>query len=409
MRKGRVIVILCLSLILCFMCLTTNTFSWFNRIDEIGKTSGKTLVYKDKKLKQSSGKSYEVTTYKQDGSGQYPKEPTGNTIGSKDAPLTLKPGERQCFKTQIKNMNTSNQNISLYLSGVTSSDYTNTYVGVNNPMRTYKNVGTLESKTINNNGKKNVYVGIHQNSPNSSGYDPSGFKLHYWNSDGTEDDANIGYLHSVTYKIGNDSYDVYHAEVPWDAKKVKIKKDDNLASGEIELVDSKFNFVKLLLNDNGSVRQASGERVSKIPAGIKYFYSEASVNVNGKIDLTADGNGELKYESSDTSIATVEKDSDGKWNVHGVSEGDAEITVTSTGALCDYQDKNKPDTLTFTCKVHVGPKNGKLSEIPVVTNMEISKYNSETDQNIITVYWYIKNTSSEKSINVSVDKINVTL
>ena len=110
MRKGRVIVILCLSLILCFMCVTTNTFSWFNRTEE----SGNTLVYGDKTLKQSSGESFDVATYKQVDGGEYSEPLNGNTI-SEDVPLTLKAGERQCFKTQIKSNNTSKQNVSLYL------------------------------------------------------------------------------------------------------------------------------------------------------------------------------------------------------------------------------------------------------------------------------------------------------
>lgn len=401
MRKGRVIVILCLSLILCFMCVTTNTFSWFNRTEEEEKVSGNTLVY-GKTLKQSSGRSFVVDTFKQIDGGQYPKEPTGNTI-SEDDPLTLKPGERQCFKTQIKNYNDTNQNISLYLSGVTSSDYTNTYVGVNNPMRTYKNVGTLESKTINNNGRKNVYVGIFSSSQN---FDLNKFKLHWSNSDGTKNgDVDIKEdLHSEEYQIINDYCRVYHAEVPWNATGVKFKLNDQYHGGKIDI--NYHNFVCLRLNNDGSYREFTGQKVDNVtPAGIKSFYSKASVNVNGTIDLTAYGNGKLKYVSDNPGIARVVTDSDGNAYVQGVSEGDAEITVTSTGTVHD-NDK-EPDTLTFTCKVHVGPENGKLSEIPVVTNMEISKY--ETEQNIITVYWYIKNTSSEKSINVSVDKINVTL
>lgn len=404
MRKGRVIVILCLSLILCFMCLITNTFSWFNRTEE----SGKTLIYRNKTLKQSSGKSYDVATYKQDDSGEYSEPLNDNTI-SENAPLTLEPGKRQCFKTQIKSNNNSKQNASLYLSGVKSDDYINTYVGVNNPMRTYKTVGTPESKIKNENGKKNVYVGIHQYSPISSEYQPSRFKLHWWKSDGTEDDANIEFLHSVNYKIYNDNYDVYHAEVPWDARDVRIKQDGKWEGGQIPLANGNYNFVCLLLNNNGNFNNFYGQKVDKeTPAGIEYFYTEASIYVNGKIDLTASGNGNLEYKSSNTSIARVEKDSDGKAYVIGVKEGEAEITVTSTGTVCDKADGRMPDTQTFTCKVHVMAEKGKLSEIPVVTNMEISKYNSETDQNIITVYWYIKNAGS-KRITVSVDKINVTL
>lgn len=405
MRKGRVIVILCLSLILCFMCVTTNTFSWFNRTEE----SGNTLVLNDRKYNKSDKKSlssdtvtFSSTTHMQK-NGEYTEEVKNNNIGA----LAIESGERKCFKTEIVSTSKDTtdktaQNVSLYLSGVKSDDYNNTYVGVNNPMRTYKNVGASESKTINENGMKNVYVGIYSL---STEYQPSRFKLHWW--DNTKNgNADIEYLHSVEYKINNDNYHVYHAEVPWDAIGVGIKQDNEWKGGNIYLADS--NFVCLLLDDKGDWRQDYGLKVNETPAGIEYFYSEASINVNGKIDLTASGNGTLVYKSDKPGIAQIVTGSDGKVYVQGVSEGDAKISVTSTGTVCDNKDGREPDTQTFTCVVHVKRVPDKLTDVPVVTNMEISKYDSKTDQNMITVYWYIKNTSS-KSINVSVDKINVTL
>lgn len=396
MRKGRVIAILCLSLILCFMCLVTNTFSWFNRTEE----SGNTLVYGET-LKQSSGRSFEVSTYKMTSKeGVYDTTSSFSSISNQK----LSVGERQCFKTQIKSNNTSKQNVSLYLSGVKSSDYANTYVGVNNPMRTYKTVGTPESKTKNENGKKNVYVGIYSLSKK---YQPSRFKLHWWKSDNTKNgDADIEYLHSVEYKIANDNYHVYHAEVPWDAIGVGIKQDNVWQGININLAES--NFVCLLLNDNGNFRQDYGRTEKVTPAGIEYFYSQATINVGGKIDLTASGNGELKYESDNSNIARVEKGTDGNVYVQGVGEGDATISVTSTGTVCDKQGGRKPDTQTFTCVVHVKPVADKLTDVPVVTNMEIAKYTENTKQNIVTVYWYLKNIGTS-DITVSVDKINVTL
>lgn len=395
MRKRRLIVILCLSLILCFMCVTTNTFSWFNRTEE----SGKSIVLSDRTYKQSSGKDYTVKTYKM-GTGDYTTEVEDNKISN----LTISGGSRQCFKTEIMSNNTSKQNVSLYLSGVKSDDYTNTYVGVNNPMRTYKTVGTPESKIKNENGKKNVYVGIYSR---STTYEPSRFKLHWWKSDNTKNgDADIEYLHSVEYKIANDNYHVYHAEVPWDAIGVGIKQDNEWQGGDIYLAN--YNFVCLRLDDNGNFNQDYGRNEKVTPAGIEYFYSEASINVNGEIDLTASGNGELVYKSDKPGIAQIVTGSDGKVYVQGVSEGDAKISVTSTGTVCDYKDNRKPDTQTFTCVVHVKRVPDKLTDVPVVTNMEISKYDSKTDQNIVTVYWYIKNEGSS-DITFSVDKINVTL
>lgn len=396
MRKGRVIAILCLSLILCFMCLVTNTFSWFNRTEE----SGKSIALSNRTYKQSSGKDYTVKTYKM-GTGDYTTEVEYNKISN----LTISGGSRQCFKTEIMSNNTSKQNVSLYLSGVKSGDYTNTYVGVNNPMRTYKTVGAPESKIKNENGKKNVYVGIYSR---STTYQPSRFKLHWRKSDNTKNgDANIEYLHNLEYKIDNDTYHVYHAEVPWDAEVVGIKQDDELKGGDnISLANS--NFVCLRLDDKGNYNQDYGRKEKVTPAGIEYFYSKASINVNGKIDLTASGNGVLEYKSDKPNIAQIVKGPDGKVYVQGVSEGDAKISVTSTGTVCDHKDDREPDTQTFTCVVHVKPVAEKLPYVPVVTNMEIAKYTENTKQNIVTVYWYLKNIGSS-DITVSVDNINVTL
>lgn len=391
------------------MCVTTNTFSWFNRTEE----SGNTLVLNDRKYNKSDKKSlssdtgtFSSTTYMQK-NGEYTEKVENNNIGA----LAIESGERKCFKTEIVSTSKDTtdktaQNVSLYLSGVKSDDYNNTYVGVNNPMRTYKNVGAPESKIKNENGMKNVYVGIR----GYDGYKPSDFALHYWTSgDKKVGDADIKDLHSTSYKRDSDTLDVYHIEVPYDAIGVKVKQNGDWKGGDIDI--STNNFVCLYLTRNHDYQQAysiSAKEAKEVPAAIEYFYSEASINVNGEIDLTASGNGTLVYKSDKPGIAEIVTGSDGKVYVKGVSEGDAKISVTSTGTVCDNKDGREPDTQTFTCVVHVKRVPDKLTDVPVVTNMEISKYDSKTNQNILTVYWYIKNTSS-KSINVSVDKINVTL
>lgn len=388
------------------MCVTTNTFSWFNRTEE----SGNTLVLNDRKYNKSDKNSlssdtgtFSSTTYMQN-NGEYTEEVKNNNIST----LAIESGERKCFKTEIVSTSKDTtdqaaQNVSLYLSGVKSDDYNNTYVGVNNPMRTYKTVGTPESKTKNENGKKNVYVGIR----GYDGYNPSNFALYYWNSGAKKVGyADIKYLHSTSYKRDNDTLDVYHIEVPYDAIGVKFLQNGKWIGGDIDI--STNNFVCLYLQSNHEFNGAYSISTKEVPAAIEYFYSEASINVNGEIDLTASGNGTLVYKSDKPGIANIVTGSDGKVYVQGVSEGDAKISVTSTGTVCDNKDGREPDTQTFTCVVHVKSVPDKLTDVPVVTNMEISKYDSKTDQNILTVYWYIKNTSS-KSINVSVDKINVTL
>lgn len=397
MRKGRVIAILCLSLILCFMCLITNTFSWFDRAEE----SGNTLVYRNKTLKQSSGKSFVVATYKQVDGGEYSEPLTNNTI-SKDAPLTLKAGERQCFKTQIKSNNTSKQNVSLYLSGVKSDDYTNTYVGVNNPMRTYKQVvnpmsysGHTTSQEVDH---KDVYVGIELY--DGTQYQPENYYLKWWKSDNSYGYSQVySGVHVSDYYIDSVKFNLYHAQVPYDTVKVQpyFKSGNNYINGGSKETDlSSYNIIGIWRDKGNNITGSTQKNEpGTVGAGIKTFYSEVSMVVGNKKNLPATGQGTLKYSSSNPSVATV---NEATGEVTAKKVGTTTVTVTSTGTYNDIQQA----TYTIT----VNPLVENIT--PVVTNMEISKYDSETDQNILTVYWYIKNTSSE-SINVSVDKINVTL
>lgn len=393
MRKGRVIAILCLSLILCFMCLVTNTFSWFNRTEE----SGKSIVLSDRTYKQSSGKDYTVKTCEM-GTGDYTTVVKDNKISN----LTISGGSRQCFKTQIKSNNTSKQNVSLYLSGVKSSNVDKTYIGVNTPMRTYKNIATStespKSATIN---KRNIYVAIERN---AYSLQPTNYYLHWWNSTTNGNQPVTGHLHKEDYVSGDVHYNVYHAEIPYEATKVKpfIRENgvDNYGTNLQEFSLSNCNFVGIYRYNGGSITGSIGSKIGET-AGLKSFYSEATVQAGSSIDLVAEGQGTITYSSNDSDV-TVDNNGHVIASKNITSEKTVDITVTSTGALGDTQK--------YVCKLKVKPiiKTLSIAVVPVVTNMEISKYDSETDQNIVTVYWYLKNIGTS-DITVSVDKINVTL
>lgn len=388
------------------MCVTTNTFSWFNRTEE----SGNTLVYGDKNgektLKQSSGKSFDVATYMQDDVGEYSKGPLdGNTIGE-NAPLSLKPGERQCFKTQIKSNNTSNQNVSLYLSGVSSDNYSMTYVGVNNPMRTYKSLSSLNQAIISDTFSLNsrvFYVGFNK----AQGYTPSQYKLRYYydknkygdvelsaNATGTGNDKA-----SVLKDFGeieitqlNHTYRTFAVVIPygytgaqlWHYGSNYFYKEQN------DDIDTN-NYMGLWKNgkDHITTNVNVGQSASiKCP-------SKITINKGGSCDLSSYFKGnKVEYKSEKENIAKV---TDNK--LIGIGAGRTSINVTCTGVL--------GETMTATLNVEVQDVVEKIENVPVVTNMEVVPSTGDK-QNVLTVYWYIKNTGSD-SINVSVDKINVTL
>ena len=96
MRKTRIIAILCLSLILCFLCVSTNTFSWFTRPKE-GK--GNSFSWSKNSYNQTSSKNFEVKTYEMTSEeGVYDTTSISEINGK-----TIPAGKRLCYKTEIKN------------------------------------------------------------------------------------------------------------------------------------------------------------------------------------------------------------------------------------------------------------------------------------------------------------------
>lgn len=405
MRKGRVIAILCLSLILCFMCLVTNTFSWFNRTEE----SGKSIALSNRTYKQSSGKSYTVKTYKMD-DGAYTKVVENNKISN----LTISGGSRQCFKTEIMSNNTSKQNVSLYLSGVSSDNNSMTYVGVNNPMRTYKSLSSLNQAIISDTFSLNsrvFYVGFNT----AQKYTPSDYKLRYYydknkygdvvlsdNVTGTGNDE-AGLLKNFDVKgLGvktidqqlTYTYNTFAVVIPYGCTVAQLWRhyNDHNDFYEDKNVDiDTNNYMGLWKKDKDLTTNVNVGQSASIKCPLKI-----TINKGGSCDLSSYFKGnKVEYKSNKENIAKV---TDNKLN--GIGAGSTSIDVTCTGVL--------GETMTAKFDVEVQDVVEKFENVPVVTNMEIAKYTENTKQNIVTVYWYLKNIGTS-DITVSVDKINVTL
>lgn len=392
MRKTRIIAILCLSLILCFLCVTTNTFSWFTRPKE---GNGNSFSWSKNSYNQTSSKNFDVKTYEMTSEeGVYGTESISKI--SKNIPA----GKRLCYKTEIKNLDEQTdqtskifQTVSLYLSGVDSNDYANTYVGVNNPMKTYKHLqSNTGNKVINDINKKNVYVGFNIHND----FNPADFSVHYWGDGVTPGNSVVAsdYQHG-TIDAFKSKYYLYHAEIPYDATCVKPRlKNNDTYYGSDNTNANTNNLIGIFINSSGNTDAdyaSTGEG-----AGIKQFYSLATVSVGKTIDLSAIAQGKITYAVENDNIATV--DSNGV--VTGKAVGQTKLTLTVTGA--------HGDTQTANCRLVVTDETKKLISVPVVTNVKIYPYNKTSKENLVTVYWYIKNEGSSDS-TVSVDKINLTL
>lgn len=397
MKKSKFTLVIVLGLVLCLLCGTTTTFSWFNRPDV---QKGESLSWSGE-YNVTNGENVTAVTYaatKDDGS-VYSTDP----FNFSDL-TTVRAHETKYFCTEVKNTGAAPQSISLFLN---NSDSNKLSVGVNSPLRTYRRFTSdsqtsYVSKAPCNVNKKNVYVGfvtadsLPENlQADRNSLNPGDYFLHYWDGQGSGDArVNNSFLKSsVEYTLATQgysnfkaNYDISYCTIPYNYNNVKMYKKnadggkewcegtDNYNVDTYNTVlwfhwDNKFRTVYEQTKVNGELAKA---------AGISSFYSKAEAVVGETFDLSAKAQGTVTYISSNPNVATV----DGKGQVTAKKAGNTTVTVTSTGA---YGDK-----ITAKCELTVSKKPAKSLYIPIVTNMKIEG-TTDSDPVVTKVYWYIKN------------------
>lgn len=379
MKKSKFTLVIVLGLVLCLLCGTTTTFSWFNRPDvqkgeslswsgEYNVTNGKNITAVTYAASESDGSVYDTAPF------------DFSSLQNVSVPAH----ETKYFCTEVKNTGTASQSISLFLN---NSDTNTLSVGVNSPLRTYRRFTSdsqtsYVSKTPCNVNKKNVYVGFVYN----KSYDPSQYGIWYWNNNGISGGAGVinKKLGERNYTTANTShnaytekYDVYAAQIDYNADSMYLyyqNKDTKFDGGENHDIGNKNTVI--WYEYGGSYH--SSYVVSGTAAGISSFYSEAEAVVGKTLDLRATAQGTVTYTSSKTDVATV--DSNGQ--VTAKKAGKTTVTVTSTGVY--------GDVITAKCELTVSEEPAKSSYIPIVTNMKIEG-KADDDAVVTKVYWYIKN------------------
>ena len=419
MKKSKFTLVIVLGLVLCLLCGTTTTFSWFNRP---GSISGDSLTYSDS-YNVTNGKDITAVTYaasKPDGS-----EYSANPFDFKTL-TTVRAHETRYFCTEVKNMGAAPQSISLFLN---NQDNNKLSVGVNSPLRTYRRV-TSDSQTSDvvttpcNVNKKNVYVGfvtadfLPENlKADRNNLNPGDYFLHYWNDKGSDDaPVNNSFLKKdVEYTLATEgylnfraNYDISYCTIPYNYNNVKMYKkkgnDDKDWYGDTDNTNVDINNTVLWFhwkkeNDEGKLTavyeqtKVNGDLAKA--AGISSFYSKAEAVVGKKFDLSAKAQGTVTYTSSKNDVATV----DGKGKVFAKKAGKTTITVTSTGVY--------GDVITAKCELTVSKEQVKSSYIPIVTNMKIEG-KTGNDPAVTKVYWYIKN-DTQTEANYLLGDVQISL
>ena len=383
MKKSKFTLVIVLGLVLCLLCGTTTTFSWFN-LPDVQK--GDSLSWNGD-YNVTNGENITAVTYaatKDDGS-VYDTAPF-NFSGLTTVPAHV----TKYFCTEVKNTGTAPQSISLFLN---NSETNKLSVGVNSPLRTYKRftpdsqTTSYVTKTPSNVNKKNLYIATNVD-------DPTKYTMHTWknvDTDPTDKKLN-GYIEGESVNYDNVDYNISYVTIPTEHDHAKLWHYNG---------NSKewFGFDLQITDQNNTcvfkANKSTAMKHSDPSAGISSFYSRAEAVVGKTFDLSAKAQGKVTYASSKTDVATV----DGKGLVTANKAGKTTVTVTSTGAY--------GDVITAKCELTVSKEPAKSSYIPIVTNMKIEG-KADNDPVVTKVYWYIKNdTASDAEYSLGDMKISL--
>lgn len=377
MKKIKYYLVAVMAVILCLMCLMTTTFSWFTR----GTKTGNSLTW-NSDYQVSDGADIGMATYKLNtSSGEYEQVASNYNFSNSDG---IPSGERVCYRTDITNSGENAQSVSLYMSGLKVSQG-NFYLGVNQPLKTYKNIeNSRVATTMDNGGKIRIYF-QHKNK-----WGGETFVVFYST---TNDDPTAQSKSIELYHIGVDSnnYHTYYAELPSDTKKVYFAKQFYGLSNDYERTDvinletqniTQTQTKVVYLTDAGvNNGKADYSMSSVVGANIIEYYETITITKGEKFNAALTSGqqytGTIQYSSTGSAISVSGSE------ITANSVGTATFTTTVTGS--SYKDK-------FIKTTTVNVVDG---DIPIVTNYLIPQAVDENTPSTVSVYWYINNEGTE--------------
>lgn len=430
---AKKLLVIGLAVVLLAVCVSSPTFSWFNRPESAtGGSVSLSVPYGDTAPGTSSpalsmmgydGSNVSMVHYistddglsfsdQEGGSGpvnpqnQIPTAGIGTAEGS----------NRVYFKTVLTNTNTFAQNVSMYIRNFKPGTTGTTCVGVNQPIKSFKNYSNYDNpkasavkSTANGPTTKRIYYEVY---PSNSGNWWSDTKTPQvrWGSttfdmsDISTNGANSGWI-DLTYMKGNSStnYKMFYADLPSNANQLffttgsdwggnsynRSQTFTNLTGDGLSRTKSLFfkhsgNYDSTAYNNaQFTVEQTNGVYCLE-------YYKTATLATGDKIDLglvtgTQYGGSTISY--SCTSGATI--------NSSGVlTAGSSAATPTVTYTITSQHG----DKMTFTCTVSIkaySSSNKTFPNAPIVTNLLIpgtsANVNANDKNNIVEVYWFIQN------------------
>lgn len=416
MKKLKIIVVSVLALVLCLMCVTTSTFSWFPRPKENkGSSLGLDFDYA-----VSDGAGISMNTYASADGINYSEAAVTDFSNSS---VGLASNACAYYRTDILNSGTVPQSVSLYISQLTldSSSSGNFFLGVNDPLKTYKqypqitNTGGSGSATYTkaSNDKMRVYF-----QPKSSSMNEPDVN---WKDKSYDVVYGINATPSTVLPLTQTSTSgTYYADIPATATQLYFTVHESSESYKRTQTftdiksDGQSQTQSLVFYLNGSYDQsgndnAQASKSTVTGAYIANYFSTINIPVGSKfnaaLNSSTDYAGTINYYDDDSHL-----------DIFTANETTGEIKAEAVGTSTLYTKVVGQYGDTFEVQTTVNVVAAKpdvvdtgSTDIPIVTNVKVGGVSEENKPGVVSVYWFIKNDSDNGPLKYSIRDIYLTL
>lgn len=408
MKKSKFAIVIALGLVLCLLCGVTTTFSWFSRPRT---ESGDSLKWYGQ-YKISNGQNISIKTVESSDDGATFGDNAVTDFGG-----SLEAGKRRYFCTEISNSGNAEQNVSLFIKNLGTSDKASAsglYVGVNKPLKTYRSyndiVGNTHTKTSLE--KYRFYFDIDTNKVSSWKESKTAIKIRY----GTGDDKAPKWQGDPIdmTPVSGQNTGVLYVDVPVTAKVVQFYANDKDTGSNATpymplngycpnlAVNNCYKFT-LQSKPTGNYNNYNCD-TSPLTGCANFIKCYNSINIPrdtttfnaGLVAGTDYVGNSISYSSSSESVFKVNANGE----ITPVADGTATLTTTITGGAYG-------DTYSVTTEINVTSASSDSIDTPIVTNLEI-KPRAADGSTVSKVYWYIKNDSSS-TIRYTLDDVYISL
>lgn len=404
MKKSKFAIVIALGLVLCLLCGVTTTFSWFSRPRT---ESGDSLRWSGQ-YKISNGQDISIKTVESGDDGStFGENPVTNFGGSLEA------GKRRYFCTEISNSGNAEQNVSLFIKNLKTSDSASAsglYVGVNKPLKTYRSyndiVGSGSTYTKTTLDKYRMYCETN----NVSSWKDSTTEIRIRYGTGSVSTPSWKGAVVMTYVKGTGNR-VLCGDIPTSATVIQVYANNDptganatpyISLSSCKELSTKVAYDVKILSDVDKLHNHQYELWPiKENANFINYYSKANIPLGstfnaGLVAGTDYIGNSISYSSSSNSVFTVDKNG----VITPVAKGTAKLTTTIKGGAYG-------DTYSVTTEISVTSVSTDSIDTPIVTNLEI-KPKATDGPTVSKVYWYIKNESSS-TITYSLEDVYISL